>query len=1016
MNRMTIANGTLSGSAIVRGNDGVAITYDAAGRRRTATQRVALQGLGEIWVPDQSTGGGGHTLPDPNDPDPDGDWVSAVGYMGDRREDYEYRADGYLMNTRFADEGSTYLGNGYVERNGVIAAPVLRATNARDAMGRVSFYEEYDPDGTTIVFNRTAIAYNGASQVTSESQYQRRIEGLTPHFYETTTTNTYGGPGGALSTSSSVNKRDGSDSAAPDTSTTYSYATWDDLRISGTSYNNGQGATHNSTYYYDGLGRLASVQIADGRARTVSFASNPNGQVLSRIEKSAATKNPQDFYYFVDGAQVGELSSNGGYDPARMNYSDSFVTRNWKWSANTTASQPFRWDNSNGTTRAQFGGSGYDPIAPTAQGLQGTDSRYSVREGDSLQSVAASVWGDASLWYLIAEANGLSGAESLPAGTSLIVPDKVVNVHNSSKTFDVYDPNHAAGDLSPTEAKPPKKTNNCGLFGTILVMVVAVVATHYLGPVTGNLVTQGFANLIGQQKGFSWKSLAVSVITHEVTGGLNASGIFSAIGNATVRAAATAITANAVTQGIGVAVGLQKKFDFASVAAAGAGAALSAQIRMPGPGGNMLRTAADAIAGAATRSLVTGTSFGDNILAVLPDVIGRSIGNAMADALSGARFGGDSTAASAVAVAEETVARLPDPIVDAIRARGGELVVQSDGTILVKGYRRGSVSAQGFAESAEYTFGSDLGDAWFGGYGSHIFVDTENPATWTPGANDGEGINFDFAPSAGSIRSDWIESGGTAIRIISGDGGAFLYNGGTQSYSALGLRVSYGAEVIPTGYYDQAVRGAFGSSGGSGISLGLTLPTRALDFRTYPHQGRNYSWATYPGPVATNIRGSSGMMSNQQMAAHLDRLRGGSFGAIAYGTAHSLGASPATQDLVYGFVSPADGIALGARFRPSVARPLPPMPRMTLSPSSASGRVEPYNRAQHYGRSPTAADRRTLGAGPGQVLDHQPPLVQRYYEGDPRIGEAPGMYMTADQRRASAADRSRMHIQPLAEF
>ncbi len=323
-----------------------------------------------------------------------------------------------------------------------------------------------------------------------------------------------------------------------------------------------------------------------------------------------------------------------------MNYSDSFVTRNWKWSANTTGSQPFRWDNSNGTTRAQFGGSGYDPIAPTAQGLQGTDGRYSVREGDTLAGIAASVWGDASLWYLIAEANGLSGAESLPAGTSLIVPDKVVNVHNSAKTFDVYDPNHAAGDLSPTEAKPPKKTNNCGLFGTILVMVVAVVATHYLGPIGGNLVTQGFANLIGQQKGFSWKSLAISWITANVTQGIDASGVFAAIGNATVQAAATAITANAVTQGIGVAVGLQKKFDFAAVAAAGAGAAASAQIRMPGPGGNMLRTAADAIAGAATRSLVTGTSFGDNIMAVLPDVIGRSIGNAMADALSGAKSAG----------------------------------------------------------------------------------------------------------------------------------------------------------------------------------------------------------------------------------------------------------------------------------------------------------------------------------------------------------------------------------------
>ncbi len=682
MNRMTIANGTLSGSTIVRGNNGVAITYDAAGRRRTATQQVGLQGWGEIWVPDQSTGGGGHTLPDPNDPEPDGDWVSAlVGYMGDRREEYEYRADGYLMNTRFADEGSNYLGNGYVERNGVIAAPVLRATNARDAMGRVSFYQEYDPDGTTIVFNRTAIAYNGASQVTSESQYQRRIEGLTPHFYETTTTNSYGGPGGALSTSSSVNKRDGSDSAAPDTSTTYSYAIWDDARISGTSYNNGQGATHTSTYYYDGLGRLASVQIADGRARTVSFASNPNGQVLSRIEKSAATKNPQDFYYFVDGAQVGELSSNGGYDPARMNYSDSFVTRNWKWSANTTASQPFRWDNSNGTTRAQFGGSGYDPIAPTAQGLQGTDGRYSVREGDTLAGIAASVWGDASLWYLIAEANGLSGSESLPAGTSLIVPDKVVNVHNSSKTFDVYDPNHAAGDLSPTEAKPPKKANKCGALGAILLIAVAIAVTAIVAPwatgiiagqalagsaaavggaivggaigaAAGSIASQGLGVLTGLQDKFSWKGVAMAAIGGAVGAGIGQIGM-SGIGSTFVANAIRGAAGSALTQGIGVAVGLQKKFNFAMVAAAGVGAAIGGAI-----GGklgavpilednslfnhvfNSVGGAANSIANAATRSLIEGSDFGDNLIAALPDVLGSTIGNMLAYGVSGASMGG----------------------------------------------------------------------------------------------------------------------------------------------------------------------------------------------------------------------------------------------------------------------------------------------------------------------------------------------------------------------------------------
>ena len=66
--------------------------------------------------------------------------------------------------------------------------------------------------------------------------------------------------------------------------------------------------------------------------------------------------------------------------------------------------------------------------------------------------------------------------------------------------------------------------------------------------------------------------------------------------------------------------------------------------------------------------------------------------------------------------------------------------------------------------------------------------------------------------------------------------------------------------------------------------------------------------------------------------------------------------------------------------------------------------IEPYNRRKHYGNTPTPQDRKVIGGSP----DHDPPLVQRYYEGDPRTGEKPGYLMTADERRTSAKDRSRM--------
>ena len=60
--------------------------------------------------------------------------------------------------------------------------------------------------------------------------------------------------------------------------------------------------------------------------------------------------------------------------------------------------------------------------------------------------------------------------------------------------------------------------------------------------------------------------------------------------------------------------------------------------------------------------------------------------------------------------------------------------------------------------------------------------------------------------------------------------------------------------------------------------------------------------------------------------------------------------------------------------------------------------TEPYNKRKHYGNTPTKKDRQVVGGSP----DHDPPLVKRYYEGDPSTGEKPGYQMTASERRASA--------------
>jgi nucleoid-associated protein YgaU len=58
-------------------------------------------------------------------------------------------------------------------------------------------------------------------------------------------------------------------------------------------------------------------------------------------------------------------------------------------------------------------GESYDPINLNSSAQAQTASSYTIQQGDSLQSIAQALWGDAGLWYLIADANGLSSGQTL---------------------------------------------------------------------------------------------------------------------------------------------------------------------------------------------------------------------------------------------------------------------------------------------------------------------------------------------------------------------------------------------------------------------------------------------------------------------------------------------------------------------------------------------------------------------------------------------------------------------------
>jgi LysM repeat protein len=125
----------------------------------------------------------------------------------------------------------------------------------------------------------------------------------------------------------------------------------------------------------------------------------------------------------------------------------------------------------------------YEPVSALYPGE--TPSTYTVRTGDTLQSIARSIWGDASLWYLIADVNGLAGTEILKAGATLSLPNKVTNLHNNAGTFRPYSPGEAMGNTSSTLPNAPPAPvhysssgggdDGCGGIGGLIVAIVTIV-------------------------------------------------------------------------------------------------------------------------------------------------------------------------------------------------------------------------------------------------------------------------------------------------------------------------------------------------------------------------------------------------------------------------------------------------------------------------------------------------------------------------------------------------------------
>jgi len=199
---------------------------------------------------------------------------------------------------------------------------------------------------------------------------------------------------------------------------------------------------------------------------------------------------------------------------------------------------------------------------------------YTVVGGETLKTIARNVLGDSSLWWRIAEANGLavSGDGELTAGQTLSIPKLALNANNAD-TFQPYDPSRVTGSLDSVLPAPAGQDGGCGALGKIIMVVVAVVATIYtagaLSAAAASAGTAaGSARAAAGAAGASTAAAASTGFSATMSAGMAALGGSAGLTSGTALAigAASGAAGSIASQAAGNLLGVQDGFSWKSVA------------------------------------------------------------------------------------------------------------------------------------------------------------------------------------------------------------------------------------------------------------------------------------------------------------------------------------------------------------------------------------------------------------------------------------------------------------------
>lgn len=330
---------------------------------------------------------------------------------------------------------------------------------------------------------------------------------------------------------------------------------------------------------------------------------------------------------------------------------------------------------------------------------------YTMQAGETLETVALKVYGDSSLWYLLADANGVTDRNAvagvgsqLHVGQRLIIPAANSSQHNTNSVHKVNI--NTVGDTSATTPIPlplptPKKSH--GFFSSLIVAIVATVATvmtagalgtlfggeilagiqgllstgtsvlgggvfgamgstsaGLMAGFTGNIVSQGVANLLDLQKGIQVDTALLAGVgaaaTAGLLGGVGASSRFKELQavldgilpspDFNLATAAQAMAGDAFSQGANLAFNQQSRFNWKELGASSLTGGLlggkhakeleqTVHTQFP-KGANLINTEARALLEGGAQSFATHSQF--NAENIIKNTLGNAVGNTLMQA------------------------------------------------------------------------------------------------------------------------------------------------------------------------------------------------------------------------------------------------------------------------------------------------------------------------------------------------------------------------------------------------